>query len=69
MSVIATKGNCTTKSTFNFLFVEKVDIHSERVKMLQLNKATQNIDIPTKLIKDNADNFAEFVFTSLHKCI
>ena len=37
--------------------------------MLQSNKATQNIDIPTKLIKDNADIIAEFIFTSLNKCI
>ena len=37
--------------------------------MLQSNKATQNTDIPTKLIKDNADIFAEFTFISLNKCI
>ena len=37
--------------------------------MLQSNKATQNTDIPIKLIKDNAEIFAEFVFISLHKCI
>ena len=37
--------------------------------MSQSNKATQNTDMPTKLIKDNADIFAEFVFISLNKCI
>ena len=37
--------------------------------MLQSNKATQNTDISTKLIEDKADIFAEFVFTSLNKCI
>ena len=37
--------------------------------MLQSNKATQNTDIFTKLIKDNAGIFAEFVFTGLNKCI
>ena len=37
--------------------------------MLQSNKAMQNIDIPTKLIKNNADIFAEFIFLSLNKCI
>ena len=35
--------------------------------MLQSNKATQNTDIPTKFIKNNADFFAEFVFISLNK--
>ena len=67
-SVIAIKENCTPKSNFNFLFVEKVDILKE-IQMLQSNKATQNTDIPTKLIKDNTDIFAELVFTSLNKGI
>ena len=67
-SIIATKENSTSKSNFNFSFVEKVDILKE-IKMLQSNKATQNTDIPTKLIKDNADIFAEFIFISLNKCI
>ena len=67
-NIIAIKENCTSKSDFNFSFVEKVDILKE-IKMLQSNKATQNTDIPTKLIKDNADIFAEFIFISLNKCI
>ena len=48
--------------------LKKVDILKE-IKMLQLNKATQNTDIPTKLIKDNGDIFAKFVFISLNKFI
>ena len=68
LSIIAIKENCTSKSNFNSSFVEKVDILNE-IKMLQSNKATQNTDIPTILIKDNADVFAEFVFISLNKCI
>ena len=52
------------KTNFNFLFVEKVDILKE-IKMLQSKKATQNTDTPTKLIKDNADIFAEFFWNSL----
>ena len=67
-SIIAIKENCTSKSNSNFSFVEKADILKE-IQMLQSNKATQNIDIPTKLIKDNADIFAEFVFISLNKCV
>ena len=67
-SIIAIKENCTSKSDFNFSFVEKTDILKE-IKILQSNKATQNIDIPTKLIKDNADIFAEFIFINLNKCI
>ena len=67
-SIIPVKGNCTSKTNSNFLFVEKVDI-LKKIKMLQSIKATQYTDIPTKLIKDNADIFAEFVFVSLSKCI
>ena len=37
--------------------------------MSQSNKATHNTDIPTKLIKDNEDIFAELIFISLNKCI
>ena len=67
-SIIAIKENCASKSNFNFSFVEKVDILKE-IKMLQLNRATQNTDIPTKLIENNADIFAESIFLSLNKCI
>ena len=64
-SIIAIKKNSTSKSNFNFSFVEKVDILKE-IKMLQSNKATQNTNIPTKLIKDV---FTEFIFINLNKCI
>ena len=37
--------------------------------MLRSNKATQNTDIPTKIIKNDEDIFAEFIFLSLNKCI
>ena len=40
MSVIATKENCITKSNFNVLFFEKVDMLKE-FKMLQPSKVTQ----------------------------
>ena len=41
-SIIAITENCTSKSNFNFLFVEKVDILKE-IKMLQSNIATQDV--------------------------
>ena len=68
LNVNAVKENCTSKSNFSFSFVEKVDILKE-IEMLQSNKAIQNTDISTKLIKDNADIFEKFAFTSLSKCI
>ena len=67
-SIIAFKENCTSKSNFNFPFVEKVNVLKE-IEILQSNKATQNTDIPTKLIEDNADIFVGFISISLNKCI
>ena len=50
-----------------FLLVENVDILKE-METLQSNRATQNLNL-TKSTKADADIFAEFVFTSLNKCI
>ena len=50
-----------------FLIVENVDILKE-METLQSNRATQNLNL-TKSTKADADIFAEFVFTSLNKCI
>ena len=66
--IIAIKENCTSKSNFNFSLVQIVDILKE-IKISQSNKATQNTDIPSKLIKDNVDIFAEFIFINLNMCI
>ena len=47
-------------------FVEKVDTHKEII-ISQSNKATKNTNISTKLIEDNEDILAGFVFISLNK--
>ena len=36
------------------------------MKYLKANKATQNTDITTKLIKENSDIFADFIFENLN---
>ena len=55
------KQNYTSTSDFNFSFVEKEAI-LKKIQLLQSNKSTETADIPTKLIKGNADIFAEFLF-------
>ena len=45
-----------------------IDILKE-IKNLQINKATQDLDIPTKLIKNNSDLFVDLIFTSLNGSI
>ena len=67
-SIIAIKENCNSSTRFNFSFVDKEDILKE-IKNLKANKATQNTDIPTKLIKENSDIFADFIFENLNDSI
>ena len=59
-SIIAIKENFNSSTSFNFLFVDKEDILKE-IKNLKTNKATQNTEIPTQLIKENSDIFADFI--------
>ena len=36
---------------------------------LKTNKATQSIDIPTKIIKKNSDIFGRFIFGNYNNCL
>ena len=38
----------------------------KEIKRFQTNKATQNTDTATKLIKENSNNFADFIFENLN---
>ena len=64
-SIIAIKTNCVSNSLFNFLPVEKEDVFNE-IKKLKTSKATQNSDIPTKLIKENLDIFGDFIYENFN---
>ena len=66
-SIIAIKERCTN-SIVSFSFIEKKDILN-KIKNFQVNKATQNSDIPTKLIKNNSDLFVDFIFNNLNDSI
>ena len=67
-SIIAIKENFDSSTPFNFLFADKEDILRE-IKNLKANKATQNTDIPIKLIKENSGIFADFIFENLNDSI
>ena len=67
-SIVAIKDKCNSDLHFNFSFVEYDEIMKE-INILKTNKATQNTDIPTKLIKENSDIFADFIFENLNDCI
>ena len=66
-SIIAVKERCSN-SKFSLSFIDKNDILKE-IKNFQINKATQDSDIPTKLIKNNLDLFVDFIFTNLNDSI
>ena len=41
----------------------------KEIKNLPTSKGTQDSDIPTKIIKDNSDIFADFILSSFNTCI
>ena len=67
-SIVASKKFCNSKSHFSLRNVQKEEILKE-LNNLNINKATQNTDIPTKIIKENSDIFGDFIFSNLNCCI
>ena len=61
-SIVAIKKFCNSKSHFSFKNVQKEEILKDN---LNINKATQNTDIPTTIIKENSDIFGGFIFANL----
>ena len=67
-SIVTIKKFCNSKSHFSFKNVQKEEIIKE-LNNPNINKATQNTDIPTKIIKENCDIFGDFIFPNLNCCI
>ena len=67
-SIITIKKFCNSKSHFSLKNIQKEEILKE-INNLNINKATQNTDIPTKTIKENSDIFGDFIFSNLNYCI
>ena len=67
-SIKAIKEKCNTNLYFSFSQIGHDEIMKE-LNNLDTNKAIQNTDIPTKLIKENSDIFANFIFENLNNCI
>ena len=53
------------KNTFSFRYVSLDEIKKE-IKNLNTKKACQDTDIPTKIVQENSDIFAEFIFQNLN---
>ena len=67
-NIVAIKKFCNSKSHFSFKNVQKEEILNE-LNNQNINKATQNTDIPTKIIKENSDIFGDFIFSNFNCCI
>ena len=67
-SIVAVKKVCNSKPHFAFENVQKEEILKE-LNNLNINKATQNTDIPTMIIKENSYIFGDFIFSNLNCCI
>ena len=67
-SIIAIEKNCNANFKFNFFSTSKDEILKE-IASLNTSKATHDTDVPTKIIKENADIFAEFLCSNFNKSI
>ena len=68
LSIIAIESKYRYVPSFSFVEVNEADIEKE-ILNLNGNKASQNSDIPTKVIKGNSDIFRSFLCTNFNSSI
>ena len=59
-SIISIKRFCHQVSNFNFYCIDKYTVLKE-IRGLSTTKASQDTDLPVKILKENANYFAEFI--------
>ena len=67
-SILAIRTKCNRNSIFSFREVSFKEFETE-IRLLQLNKASQYSDTPTKIIKENSDIFSNFICESIDNSI
>ena len=67
-SIIVIESSYRDVSSFSFVEVNEADIEKE-ILNLNRNKAYQNCDMTTKVIKENSDIFSSFLCTSFNSSI
>ena len=67
-SILAIQNNCKNRMKFVYEEIDLASIEKE-IHNLKMNKASQSSDIPTKIIKENVDIFAEFLWKSIKSSI
>lgn len=56
------------KCYFKFVHIEKEEILKE-IKSFYKHKAIQDTDVTTKIIKENADIFSDFLLENINNCV
>ena len=67
-SIIAIKDFCHENKTLNFETVKRDNV-LKKIKSLDRSKTSENGDVPTKIIKTNAELFTDFIHSALNEAI
>ena len=67
-SILAIKRKLKSGPVFTFNHITKEDVIKE-IKNLDVSEASQEVDIPTKIIKENSDIFFNFIYQSFNNMI
>ena len=67
-SIVAIRNKFKGELSFSFKTIEREGLYEE-ILNLDTTKACQETDIPTKVIKLNADLFADFLSSPFNNCI
>ena len=67
-SVLAISSHMKKSVSFNFNSLERNDILNE-INNLDISKSTQSTDIPTKIIKENREFFADYLLSCFNNSI
>ena len=67
-SIVSIQNQNWEMNKFSFQAIEKADIRKEILNM-NCSKASQESDIPTKIIKMNVELFSDFLFRGLNKSL
>ena len=67
-SLLAIQNKCKNRIKFAF---EEIDLASapKELHNLKINKISQTLDIPSKIIKKNVDMFTEFLWRSINSSV
>ena len=67
-SILAIQNKCKNRIKFAF---EEIDLASfeKEINNLKINTAPQSSDIPTKILKENGNIFAEFLWKRINSSI